>query len=63
MDSNETHQQPMTAEEKKRDLCLRQTELLTTLLEHGAISREQYEKSLGDLTMKMGFGCVEENRK
>ena len=45
----------MTAEEKKRDLYLRQKELLDTFLKHGAISRAQYEKSLGDLTVKMGM--------
>ena len=45
----------MTAEEKKRSLYLRQKELLDTFLEHGAISRAQYEKSLGDLTVKMGM--------
>ena len=45
----------MTAEEKKRDLYLRQKELLDTFLEHGAISRAQDEKSLGDLTVKMGM--------
>ena len=44
----------MTAEEKKRDLYLRQKELLDTFLEHGAISQAQYDKSLGDLTEKMG---------
>ena len=44
----------MTAEEKKRDLYLRQKVLLGTLLEHGAISQAQYDKSLGDLTEKMG---------
>lgn len=44
----------MTAEEKKRDLYLRQKELLDTFLEHGAISQTQYDKSLGDLTEKMG---------
>ena len=44
----------MTQEEKKRDLYLRQKELLDTFLEHGAISRAQYDKSLGDLTEKMG---------
>ena len=43
-------------EDKKRDLYLRQKELLDTFLEHGAISRVQYEKSLGDLTVKMGMG-------
>ena len=45
----------MTAEEKKRDLYLRQKQLLDTFLEHGAISRAQYDKSLGDLTVKMGM--------
>jgi len=45
----------MTAEEKKRDLYLRQKQLLDTFLEHGAISRVQYDKSLGDLTLKMGM--------
>ena len=45
----------MTAEEKKRSLYLRQKELLDIFLEHGAISRAQYEKSLGDLTVKMGM--------
>lgn len=48
-------QKPMTTEEKKRDLYLRQKELLNTFLEHGAISRTQYDKSLGDLTLKMGM--------
>ena len=48
-------QKPMTAEEKKRDLYLRQKQLLDTFLEHGAISQAQYEKSLGDLTVKMGI--------
>ena len=47
--------QELTAEEKKRDLYLRQKQLLDTFLEHGAISRAQYDKSLGDLTMKMGM--------
>ena len=36
-------------------LYLRQKELLDTFLEHGAISRAQYDKSLGDLTEKMGI--------
>ena len=49
-----TENETKTAEQKKRDLYLRQKELLATLLEHGAISRAQYDKSLGDLTVKMG---------
>ena len=42
--------------EKKRLLYERQKALLNTFLERGAISRAQYDKSLGDLTVKMGFG-------
>lgn len=45
----------MTADEKKRDLYPRQKELLDTFLAHGAISRAQYDKSLGNLTVKMGM--------
>ena len=52
----------MTAEEKKRDLYLRQKELLDTFLEHGAISRAQYEKSLGDLTVKLGMEPEQKNQ-
>ena len=43
-------------EEKKRELYLRQKKLLDTFLEKGAISKEQYEKSFHDLTVKMGYG-------
>lgn len=45
----------MTPEDKKRLLFLRQKELLDTFLEKKAITREQYEKSLHDLTEKMGY--------
>ena len=48
----------MTAEEKKRDLFDRQKETLDLFLEHGAISRAQYEKSLRDLKARMGFADV-----
>ena len=47
--------EPMNAEEKKSDLYLRQKELLDTFLEHGAISQAQHDKSLGDLTERMGM--------
>ena len=50
-----TENEPKTAEQKKRDLYLRQKELLATLLAHGAISQAQHDKSLGDLTEKMGM--------
>ena len=52
---NTVEKESMTAEEKKRDLYFRQKQLLDTFLEHGAISRAQYDKSLGDLTVKMGM--------
>ena len=52
---NTVEKESMTAEEKKRGLYLRQKELLDTFLEHGTISRAQYDKSLGDLTVKMGM--------
>jgi len=49
-----TLEQPMTAEKKKHDLYLRQKQLLDTFLQ-GAISHTQHDKSLGDLTEKMGM--------
>ena len=45
----------LTPEQKKRELYLEQKQTLDTFLEHHAISRAQYEKSLGDLSAKMGF--------
>ena len=44
----------MTHEEKNRILYQKQKELLAAFLEKGAISKEQYEKSVHDLTEKMG---------
>ena len=43
----------LSHEEKNQRLFFRQKELLDTFLENGAISRAQYDKSLGDLTVKM----------
>ena len=42
-----------TKEEQRKDLFLRQKQLLDIFLENGAISQAQYDKSLGDLTEKM----------
>ena len=56
MNGQVPEQAQMTPEEKKRELYRKQKELLDTFLSHGAISRAQYDKSLGDLTVKMGFG-------
>lgn len=44
-----------TAAEKKRRLYLQQKETLDGFLARGAISQAQYNKSLGDLTAKMGM--------
>lgn len=41
--------------QKNRMLYERQKALLDTFLEHGAISRQQHDKSLSDLTEKMHF--------
>ena len=46
----------LTPEQKKRELYLEQKYTLDTFLEHHAITKAQYDKSLGDLTAKMGFG-------
>ncbi len=46
----------LSYEEKNERLFLKEKRLLETFLEKGAISREQYEKSLGDLTEKTGHG-------
>ena len=42
-------------EKQKKALYLQQKQLLDTFLEHGALTKEQYEKSLGDLAEKMGM--------
>ncbi|MBO6008108.1 MAG: hypothetical protein J6P78_06045 [Lachnospiraceae bacterium] len=42
-------------DEQKRNLYYRQKETLDQFLTTGAITRAQYEKSLGDLTRKMGM--------
>ena len=46
----------LSYKEKNHQLYLQQKELLATLLEHKAISPAQYQKSLTDLTEKMGYG-------
>ena len=45
----------LSPEEKKQALYLKQKKLLDTFLATGAISQAQYDKSLGDLTEKMGM--------
>ncbi len=45
----------LTPEEKKLELYRAQKSTLDTFLERHAISQAQYDKSLGDLTAKMGI--------
>ena len=45
----------LSPEEKKRQLYLNQKQTLEAFLERGAISKVQFDKSLGDLTEKMGM--------
>ena len=44
----------LSPEEKKQQLFLNQKDTLDLFLERGAISKVQYDKSLGDLREKMG---------
>ena len=45
----------LSYEEKNRVLYEKQKDLLDTFMSHGAISKEQHDKSLADLTEKMRF--------
>lgn len=46
----------LNPEEKRRALYDRQVALLDTFLERGAITQAQHDKSLHDLSEKMGYG-------
>ena len=53
--AQENEWESLTPEEKKRRLYEQQKTTLDTFLARGTISRAQYDKSLGDLTVKMGY--------
>ena len=53
--TNQAARETLTPEEKRRALYDRQVATLKTFLEHRAISQEQHDKSLHDLTVKMGY--------
>lgn len=55
MNESNTTWENMTPEEKKKELFLRQKKTLDLFLERNAISKAQYDKSLGDLVKKMGM--------
>ena len=45
----------LSPEEKRVQLYLKQKAMLEAFLERGAISKAHFDKSLGDLTEKMGM--------
>lgn len=49
----------LTPEEKRKQLFLKQKKTLDLFLKRNAISKAQYDKSLGDLIEKMGMHDVE----
>lgn len=62
MDTRSTEQiewERLSPEEKKKQLFLKQKKLLDTFLERNAISKVQYDKSLGDLRDRMGMYGVD----
>ena len=58
-DLNQIEWEKLTPQEKKKQLFLNQKKLLDTFLEKNAISKAQYDKSLGDLRDKMGMHGVD----
>ena len=50
----------LSKEAQKRRLFENQKDVLDKFLERGAISQAQYDKSLGDLKTKMGYGAVKQ---
>ena len=61
--SEQIEWETLTPEEKKKQLCLKQKNTLDLFLERNAISKAQYDKSLGDLIEKMGMKMLENNRE
>ena len=59
--SRQRQWEAMSYAQKNKQLFLNQKELLDTFLERHAISQAQYDKSLGDLRVKMGNTETETN--
>ena len=53
-DRTNTVWETLTMQEKNHQLYFQQKDTLDTFLQHGAITKEQHEKSLHDLWEKMG---------
>lgn len=64
MSESQTEWESLTPKEKHTQLFWRQKNTLDLFLERNAISKAQYDKSLGDLIEKMGMQdvCNEQNR-
>ena len=60
MDSSVRNTDSQMHKEQLRQLYLSQKQTLDTFLKNGAITKAQYDKSLGDLTRKMGITPEEE---
>ena len=58
--AEQTEWEKLSPEDRKKRLFLKQKDLLDTFLERNAISKAQYDKSLGDLIEKMGMQGVNE---
>ena len=59
--TNQAAWEPLTSEEKRRALYDRQVATLKTFLEHGVITQAQHDKSLHDMTEKMGYSTRRKN--
>ena len=59
--TNQAAWETLTPEQKRRALYDRQVATLKTFLEHGAITQAQHDKSLHDLTVKMGYEETNKN--
>lgn len=60
MNDLHTEWELLTPEEKRKQLFLKQKKTLELFLERNAISKAQYDKSLGDLIEKMGMQNLNE---
>lgn len=59
MSESQIEWENLTLEEKQKQLFFKQKKTLDLFLERNAISKAQYDKSLGDLIEKMGMQGVE----
>ena len=56
----QTEWEKLSPEQKKIKLYLEQKKTLEEFLERGAITKAQFDKSLGDLIVKMGMSDLAE---